>query len=198
MQSTKSPVGLILALIVGLIVVAAGAVALDGHYQRGVTTSPAGPIEVIIIRHGEEPEGGPHLNDAGQARAKGLVAMFMADPFSAPTSLYAAQSSKQSERSVETLQPLSKALGVPIDAEFTDQEFKKLATSILHGSRHAGAHVLVCWHHDTIGDLAAALGVANPPKWPSSQYDHLWRIRYSKDKKVTFTDEPQGLPGGIK
>lgn len=197
MQSTKSPIGLIIGLLAALILVAAGAVALDGHYQRGVTTTPAGPIEVIIIRHGEEPDGGPHLSEQGKERAKALVGLFN-DPFSAPTSLYAAQSTKQSERAVETLQPLSKALGVPIDSQFSEQEYKKLATTILHGSRHAGAHVVVCWHHDTIEDLAAALGVTNPPKWPSSQYDHLWRIRYSRDKKVTFTDEPQGLLAGIK
>ena len=197
MRSTKNPVGLIVALMAALIVVAAGAVALDKHYDRGVTTESAGPIEVVIIRHGEEPKDGPHLNDEGRARAKALVTLFN-DPFSAPTSLYAAQSSKQSERSVETLEPLSKALGIPIDSRFSDQEFKKLATTILHGSRHAGAHVLVCWHHETIRDLAAALGVADPPKWPSEQYDHIWRIRYSKDQKATLIDEPQGVTPVIK
>jgi len=195
MQSTKNPVGLILGLMAALFVVAGAAVALDGHYRRGVTTAPAGPIEVIIIRHGEEPSDGPHLSDEGKARAKALAGLF-GSPFEMPTSLYAAQSTKQSERSVETLEPLSKATGVTIDSRFSDQEYKKLATTILHGSRHAGAHVLVCWHHDTISELAAALGVDNPPKWPSSQYDHMWRIHYAKDNKVTMTDEPMGLSLG--
>lgn len=187
MQPTKSLRVFILAAAVAVPVLAAG--------QRGVTTTPAGPVEVLIIRHGEEPNGGPHLNDQGRARAKALVSLF-ADPFSKPTSLFAAKTSQQSARSVETLTPLSKALGVPIISRFSDQQFKGLATTVLHGSAHAGGHVVICWHRETMTELAAALGVANPPKWPSDQYDHIWRIRYSKDKKVTLTDEPMGLTLG--
>lgn len=166
--------------------------------QRGVTTTPAGPVEVVIIRHGEEPKDGPHLDDRGRARAKALIGLF-GDPFSVPTSLFAAKSTKQSARSVETLTPLSKSLRIPINTRFTDQQYKQLAKTVLHGSRHAGGHVIICWHRETMTELAAALGVANPPQWPSNQYDHLWRIRYGKDKKVTLTDELQRLPpSGIK
>jgi phosphohistidine phosphatase SixA len=180
-----------------LAIAAAAAVPVLVSAQRGVTSTPAGPIEVLIIRHGEEPAGGPHLDEKGQARAKALVGYFN-DPFSAPTSLFAAKSSKQSARAVETLMPLSKALEIPIDSRFTDQQYQQLANTVLHGSRHDGGHVLICWHHETIRELAAALGVTDPPKWPSNQYDHVWRIRYAKGKKVTFTDEAQGLLTGIK
>jgi hypothetical protein len=180
-----------------ILAIAAAAVPVLAAGQRGITTTPAGPVEVLIIRHGEEPNGGPHLNDQGRARAKALIGYFK-DPLSRPTSLFAAKSSKQSARSVETITPLSKALGITIDHRFNDQQFKKLATTILHGSRHAGGHVLVCWHRETMTELAAALGVANPPQWPGNQYDHVWRIRYGPNKKVTLTDEPQGLTLGGK
>jgi phosphohistidine phosphatase SixA len=178
-------------------ITAAAAVTVLGAGQRGVTTMPAGPIEVMIIRHGEEPKDGPHLNDEGRARAKALITMF-SNPMARPTSLFAAKSSQQSERSVETLTPLSKALGLRIDTRFDDSEYKKLANTVLHSARHAGGHVLICWHRETMTELAAALGVQNPPQWPSSQYDHLWRIKYAKGKKVTLTDELQNLPLGGK
>jgi len=187
----------VLPIIIFLAVLIAAAAAIPAvtSRERGTTGTPAGPNEVLIIRHGEEPKDGPHLNDEGRARAKALVGLFR-DPFGVPTSLFAAQSSKHSERSVETLEPLSKALGLPIDSRFNDGEFKKLAETVLHGSRHAGGNIIICWHRETIQDLAAALGVTSPPEWPSEQYDHIWRIRYSKDHKITFTDEPMGAELG--
>jgi phosphohistidine phosphatase SixA len=181
--------------ILALALAAVAVAPLIAERQRGVTTMPAGPVEVLIIRHGEEPNGGPHLNDQGRARAKALIKFFK-DPLTRPTSLFAAKSSPQSARSVETLTPLSKALGLRIDVRFNDREYKKLASAILHGARHAGGHVLICWHRETMTELAAALGVANPPQWPSNEYDHVWRIRYEKGKKVVLTDELQNLPLG--
>lgn len=176
---------------------AAAAVPAFADRQRGVTTTPAGPVEVLIIRHGEEPKDGPHLDDQGRARANALIKFFK-DPLSRPTSLFAAKSSKQSARSVETITPLSKALGLTIDTRFSDQQYKRLASTILHSARHAGGHILICWHRETMTELAAALGVANPPQWPGNQYDHVWRIRYEKGKKVVLTDELQNLPLGGK
>jgi phosphohistidine phosphatase SixA len=183
--------------ILTIAIAAAAAVTVLGAGQRGVTTTPAGPVEVLIIRHGEEPNSGPHLNDAGRARAKALITMFK-DPLSRPTSLFAAKSSQQSARSVETITPLSKALGLRIDTRFDDREYKKLANTVLHSARHAGGHVLICWHRETMTELAAALGVENPPQWPSDQYDHVWRIKYAKGKKVTLTDELQNVKVGGK
>jgi phosphohistidine phosphatase SixA len=182
------PIVLFLAVLIGL----AYGVPAVADRPRGVTSEPAGPTEVLIIRHGEEPKDGPHLDDQGRARAKALVKLFQ-DPFSMPTALFAAKSSKHSERSVETLEPLAKALGVEIDTRFSDEEVNKIANSVLHGARHAGGNVIICWHRETIRELASALGVANPPEWPSEQYDHIWRISFSKDRKVTMTDEPMGI-----
>jgi hypothetical protein len=193
MKSLKPLLALVIFAAVAGAVGAAFATLADR--QRGVTTTPAGPREILIIRHGEEPKDGPHLDDTGRARAKALVGLFR-DPFSVPTSLFAAKSSKQSERSVETLEPLAKAIGAPIDSRFSDGEYKTLATTVLHGSPHAGGTIMISWHRETIRELAAALGVENPPDWPSSQYDHIWRISFAKDKRVIFTDEPMGLDIG--
>ena len=163
---------------------------------QGPTAAPTGPLEVMIIRHGEEPKSGPDLDDTGRARAKALAALFQT-PFGMPTSIFAAKSSKQSARPVQTCEPLAKSLKLPIDDRFGEQEYKKVAKSILESSKHSGGHVVVCWKRETMSQLAAALGVANPPaEWPAEQYDHVWRIAYVGGK-ATLTDEVQGirLPG---
>lgn len=161
-----------------------------------VKTSSSAPGEVLLIRHGEEPKSGPDLDDRGRARANALVGLFE-HPLMQPAMVFAAKSSKQSARAVQTCEPLAKAIGLTIDARFDEKEFAELATAILQGPGPAGRSVVVCWKRETMPELATALGVSNPPvEWPSNQYDHIWRISYSGGK-VTLKDEPQGvkLPG---
>ena len=156
-----------------------------------LSAAPAGPAEVIIMRHAEEPAYGPHLNDRGRARAAALVTLFP-DRSAVPTALFAARSTKKSERSMETLEPLAAALHLKIDGSFGEREYRKLADRILTNAAHARGHVVICWHRQTIANLAAALGVRKPPSWPAGQYDHVWRIRYSAGV-ATLVDEPERL-----
>jgi len=197
---------------IGLIAAAvAFAVALilfepDKPYQKTAPSSVApvqrsssAPGEVLLIRHGEEPKNGPDLNDQGRARANALVGLFE-HPLMQPAQVFAAKSSKQSARPVQTCEPLAKAIGLTIDERFDEKDYKQLATAILQGEGAAGRTVMVCWKRETMPELATALGVANPPiEWPSEQYDHIWRISYAGGK-VTMKDETQGikLPGTEK
>ena len=161
-----------------------------------VTRSPSAPGEVVLIRHAEEPKKGPDLSDQGRARANALVGLFE-HPLMQPANIFAAKTSKQSARPVQTCEPLAKAIGLTIDERFDEGEFKQVATAILQGEGAAGRTVLVCWKRETMPELATALGVSNPPvEWPSDQYDHIWRISYAGGK-VTMKDETQGikLPG---
>jgi broad specificity phosphatase PhoE len=156
----------------------------------------ATPGEVLIIRHAEEPGRGDnaHLNDEGRARAAALPKLF-AGRFAPPTVLFAARSSRESARSVETLEPLAARLHLRIDDTFSDEKYQKLAEAILTGRQYEGTHILICWHHATIPELAAALGAHRPPLWPDKQYDHIWQLRF-KGKTVTLTDEPQRIELG--
>lgn len=161
-----------------------------------VQASSSAPGEVLLIRHGEEPKNGPDLDDRGRARANALVGLFE-HPLMQPATVFAAKSSKQSARPVQTCEPLAKAIGLTIDERFDEKEFAQLATAILQGPGPAGRSVVVCWKRETMPELATALGVANPPiEWPSNQFDHIWRISYSGGK-ATLKDELQGikLPG---
>ena len=75
-----------------------------------VQRNSSAPGEVLLIRHAEEPKKGPDLSDEGRARANSLVGMFE-HPLMQPANIYAAKSSKQSARPVQTCEPLAKAIG---------------------------------------------------------------------------------------
>ncbi len=150
------------------------------------------PTSVLLIRHGEETKG-PHLNDQGRARANALPNLFPSR-LPAPAALYAAKSTANSLRCLETIEPLAKALKIKVDHSFVDAKYKALAKSILSND----GVVLVCWKHDGLPALAAALGAKQPPAWPSKQYDHVWHITYSPDGNATLKDIPQRLLPGDK
>jgi hypothetical protein len=162
--------------------------------SRAVSASGAaraGPAEVLIIRHAEEPPKGRHLNALGRDRAAALTGLFPGH-FAAPTVLFAATQTKQSARSTETLEPLAAALHLHIDETYAEPQVRELAHAILTRPEYAGSDVLICWHHETIVDLAAAFGVDRPPKWPHAQYDHVWRIRFAAGR-ASLMDQPQNL-----
>ena len=81
---------------------------------------------VFIIRHAEKPSEGPHLSDAGRERAQALVGVF-GDCFCKSDALIAAANNRKSARPVETLEPLSTALNLPIDAAFDTMDVGRLA-----------------------------------------------------------------------
>ncbi len=153
-----------------------------------------GPAEILLIRHAEEPLRGPHLNDQGSQRAKALIKLFDRR-FAKPTALFASRSTKQTARPVETLQPLATALGLPIHDKFGDEEYKALADQLLTDHTYSGGHVLISWHHSTLPELAHALGVVRPPKWPDTQYDGLWVIKYEGGRAALTAESQHLLPG---
>jgi hypothetical protein len=155
------------------------------------TGASAGPADVLLMRHGEEPPHGRDIDDRGRRRANALHLLFPTR-FPKPTVLFATKSSKASARPYETLQPLAAVLGLQIDDHYTDEHYAELARQVLTDKMFAGAHVLICWHHGTIRDLAIALKAPNPPVWPETQYDHAWFIRYVGGK-ATFSDELEHL-----
>lgn len=155
----------------------------------------AAPDEVLIMRSGEEPEGTDiHLNDAGKARAKAL-AQWIPATYGKPAFLFASHPTGQSRRAVETLEPLAAALRLKIQDQFANDEFAKLAARLLKEPEYAGKRILVCWTRSNIPKLASALGAKNPPDWPATQYDHIWRLKFGS-AGVTLEDAVQMPPRG--
>ena len=143
---------------------------------------------VLIIRHAEEPDHGDGLSPAGVAHANAYVNYFENYELggSTPiklTALFAAADSSSSHRPVLTLTPLSQASGLPIDSQYKDNDYAKLADA-LQTADH-GRCILVCWHHGNIPNLVRALGgdpreLLPDGKWPDDQYSWVIQLRYDK------------------
>ncbi len=158
---------------------------------------PGRPSEILIIRHAEkpEPERDVHLNDRGRARAEALPGLFTSR-FARPEFLFAAEQSKFSNHSYETLAPLARVLDLPIDHHLPDNKYRALAKLILTDPRYRGKRIFICWHHESIPHLAQALGATGTPtNWRDKVYDRVWRLQYSGDT-VVFENLPQQLLPG--
>ena len=166
-------------------------------------TTASGPKLVFIIRHGEKPGNpavdndadGPNLSTRGYMRAAALAISIPAT-LPKPDFLLASQQSKHSNRPVETITPLAKALGMEINSKPADDDYAKVADDILNHPKYAGKNVFICWHHGKIPKLEEALGVSNPLNpWPGNVFDRVWKIDYSEGKPV-FQNLPQMLLHG--
>ena len=165
------------------------------------TWTMAQPAEVILIRHAEKPANPEalHLSKEGVKRANALVPYITTAPeltrHGLPVALYAARTTKHGhgQRTHETIAPLSKELHLPIQAPYLSEDYAALAKSILSNRKYRGKTVLICWVHESIPQLAAALGVRpEPPKWKGEVYDRVYLISY-EGGKATLQDLPQKL-----
>ena len=159
------------------------------------------PAQVLLIRHAEKPPAGAasvDLSPQGKQRSVALPKLFQKSdsrphPFPAPDFIFATQNSKHSHRPVETVKPLAKKLGLPIKADYPDDDFAKLGDEIFKNPHYAGKVVLICWHHGKMPELATALQAPGvPSKWKGQVFDRVWQITYDKGK-ASFTDRPQQL-----
>jgi len=146
---------------------------------------------ILVIRHAEKPEEGHGLSKAGQRRAKAYVKYFKhftvdSKPLKIDC-LFAAADSKVSHRPKLTLEPFSKAVGLPIDTRFQDAEYRKLADAI--GKMPPGNHIVICWHHEEIPQLLSALGANSRAlfrdgRWPNDVYDWVIQLRYDAEGRL--------------
>jgi hypothetical protein len=154
------------------------------------------PAQIILIRHADKPADpkDPHLSQAGVQRAERLVSFVTTDPamtrFGLPVAVFATRTTKDDngQRTQETVAPLAKVLKLPVQTPFLGKDYAALAHLILTDQVYAGKTVLICWNHEEIPQLAAALGVApEPPKWKGSAYDQVYLISYHDGKAALAT-----------
>ena len=159
------------------------------------------PAQIILLRHAEKPSDSQsvHLSKEGQKRAKELAPFLISDPvltkYGLPVALYATHPTKHGhgQRTKETITPLSKSLHLPVLAPYLSENYAALAASVLTNPKYQGKTVLICWVHDYIPQLAAALGASpEPPRWKGDVYDRIFLISY-EGGKATLKDLPQGV-----
>ena len=70
---------------------------------------------------------------------------------------------------------MARALNLPVQAPFLGKNYAALAKRILATPAYTGKTVLICWNHEEIPRLAAALGVTpgqgRPPRPEGQQTD---------------------------
>jgi hypothetical protein len=170
----------------GVVLVLAGFAQTPAQAQ---SPSASRPAQIILIRHAEKPTdpANPHLSPAGVERAKQLVPFIKTDSamarFGLPVAVFATETTKDDngQRTQETVAPLASALKLRVQTPYHGKDYAALAKLILSNPAYAGKTVVICWNHEDIPQLAAALGVAPaPPKWKASVFDAVYVISYRR------------------
>jgi len=190
--------------LIGVAVLLVG-LACTNPAERSEDAAKTHPRQVLLIRHGEKPPEGDKstdLNARGKERAAALPNLFKKSatrpqPFTTPDYIFATKNTKSSHRPVETVTPLARSLGLTISAEYTNDDYAKLADHLLKHTSYTNKTILVSWHHGKIPDLAHTLGASNAPNdWKGTVFDRVWQLTYDEKGKVTFLDLPQHLLPG--
>jgi hypothetical protein len=178
-KKISSPIGLLVVL--GLLAI------FFANFTQAENSAALSNATILIIRHAEEPSKGDGLSSRGTDRAQDYVEYFKNFTIdSKPVKidyLFAARDSSNSRRPRLTLEPIARALGIPIDSQFKSKDFLKLAEKV--ESLPQGSNVLICWHHSDIPNLIGALGADTEKlfpkgKWPGKQFGWLIQLRYNE------------------
>jgi broad specificity phosphatase PhoE len=124
------------------------------HAERADTTSGAAPMMV----------NDPDLSDVGRARAQSLAAALKDAGI---TTIF----TTQYKRTQQTAEPLATALGIQLTVVNAND-----AAGLIEKVKAATGNVLVVGHSNTVSDVLAKLGMADPPKVGDSDYDNLFIV----------------------
>jgi broad specificity phosphatase PhoE len=198
-------ISLVVPLAVAILLAACGTgtepapPATPGPVAAPTTAEPA-PRVVMIIRHGEKPDGDAPGVDAdgnvddssltavGWERAHRLADLF--DPaqgaprpgLARPTAIYAAGANDNGEgqRTRETVAPLAERLGIPVNTDYGKGDEKKLAKDV---AAQPGP-TLISWQHEEIPGIVDAFPSVKPDppsEWPDDRFDVVWTLTKTAD-----------------
>jgi hypothetical protein len=192
-------------------------------------TSP--PAQIYLIRHGEKPADPPtptappsppfgidvngnqdihSLLPRGWQRSGALAVLFapttgplqagLHTPMTLLSPDYGKPKKTQAHRTYQTIQGLSARLNVPINTPYPEGQEPALATAVV--ADYTGV-VLICWEHQHIPAIAAALptvsGTQIPAAWPGHRFDLIWSFSLNTGASSTtyvFSQIPQQVLSG--
>ena len=175
---------------------------------------------IMLIRHAEKPEPPPGgegvdadgatntaaLSVRGWQRA-GALAVLLAPSnemivdarIAVPNALFACPPIKpgDSERAVQTLQPLADKLGLHTDTRFKRGQEDAVAQAAVETE----GTVLIAWEHKALPLIARAIvglkGISVPTEWPGDRFDVIWLLEQTEHAQPWyFRQVPQLLLAG--
>lgn len=171
--------------------------------QSFFTVAYSAPAQIVIIRHGEKPATGNELNEQGWKRANALVSFFgenkIINEFGTPIAVYAGAPNKPgaSIRSIQTITPTAKNLGLEVHQSITKDQIDLLVNEVMNTKEYDNHTVLICWEHSVIPDMAHLFGATDAPDtWDSNVFDRAWIIRYTDGQVSSFQNIAQHLLPG--
>lgn len=184
--------------------------ALFGAFWGGGRAAAVPVTEtIVLIRHGEKPQGGlGKLDCRGLNRANALPPV-LAKQFGRFDAIFAPDPGHEKKddgvkyrylRPLETVAPLSKATGVPVDTRFGYKQIDKLETT-LQSANYAGATILVAWEHKQLVKLARSLldhhggDPRQAGKWPGNDFDSIYIVRIVRDGAAMRASLEHGSQG---
>ena len=139
-----------------------------------VTAPATAQSSIFVVRHAERADAAagsapmmatdPDLSEAGKARAQSLAAALKDAGI---TAIY----TTEYKRTKQTGEPLAKALGIQVTAVPARE-----MPALLEKLKAVTGNVLVIGHSNTVGEVIAGLGVAEPVKLTDSDYDNLFVV----------------------
>jgi len=187
-------------LALAMSVAAAGCGVSPGPTPAAEPPDVAPGTLVMVIRHGEKPDGShpgvdaqgkkddSSLTETGWERANRLVGLFDPVPgpprpgLATPKVIYAAGANDAGEglRPRETVMPLVARLGVTTNTEYGAGEEKKLVEQVITQP----GPTLISWQHSGIPDIARAFPSVTPKPpsdWPDDRFDLVWTFTRTAD-----------------
>jgi broad specificity phosphatase PhoE len=187
-------------LALAMSVAAAGCGVSPGPTPAAEPPGVAPGTLVMVIRHGEKPDGShpgvdaqgnkddSSLTATGWERANRLVDLFDPVPgpprpgLATPKAIYAAGANDDGEglRPRETVMPLAARLGITLNTSYGAGEEKKLVEQVITQP----GPTLISWQHGGIPDIARAFPSVTPKPpsdWPDGRFDIVWTFTRTAD-----------------
>jgi hypothetical protein len=181
------------------------------HAEKPPDPLPGQPASSAGPPFGVDADGNQNvhsLSPRGWQRSGALAVLF--DPLvgpakvglRTPTALYSTAygdaSQTQTHRPYQTIQGLSRRLGVPIQSPELKGEEAALVDAVLASGDEV---VLICWEHHRIPALVEAIptidGTAIPAVWPDERFDVIWTFTLDPGTgRYGFGQVPQQLLDG--
>ena len=182
-------------------------------------TPPANAETIVLVRHGEKPEGG-----LGQLTCKGLnrslaLPSLLISRYGKPDFIYAPNPSVKVDdghpvptysylRPLATIEPTAIRLGMPVNAQIGYDQIAELQKELLQPA-YAHSLIFVAWEHIKLHDFAVDMlrrygsGSTKVPDWPNSDYEtiyvfHITRAGKDGAPRATLEIQKENLGSTLK